>query len=166
MLNNLETSDKKEWSEIQVSGDIPPPRDGHSACLINSRLYLFGGEAEGNEVYVLDMETYKWSRPEVKGKSPEGRSGHACLAIGKYMLLFGGCSEGQVFNDTYLLDTESMEWIEVNMDILPTGRAGHSLAVIEHAHVVLFGGETSDTEGDMETLNDLWVLDFRSLLAK
>ena len=38
---NLETC---QWSLVQIIGEqIPSARDGHSACVIHDRMYIFGG---------------------------------------------------------------------------------------------------------------------------
>lgn len=37
-------SGTRQWSMISIVGDITPsPRDGHTACVINNRMYIFGG---------------------------------------------------------------------------------------------------------------------------
>ncbi|KAL5202385.1 hypothetical protein ABZP36_013337 [Zizania latifolia] len=32
-----------EWTELSVTGSVPPPRCGHSATMIEKRLLIFGG---------------------------------------------------------------------------------------------------------------------------
>ena len=32
-----------EWSQPEVHGQLPGARDGHSACVINNVMYIFGG---------------------------------------------------------------------------------------------------------------------------
>ncbi|KAL3625825.1 G protein alpha subunit [Castilleja foliolosa] len=32
-----------EWTELSVSGTIPPPRCGHSVTMIEKRLLMYGG---------------------------------------------------------------------------------------------------------------------------
>ena len=34
------------WSKPKVNGKPPAARDGHSACVIESRIYIFGGYEE------------------------------------------------------------------------------------------------------------------------
>ena len=46
----------KRWNRPLVSGDIPGARDGHSACVIRDKMFVFGGFEEGvcnNCVHVL-----------------------------------------------------------------------------------------------------------------
>lgn len=55
------------WSRPKVCGKgIPGARDGHSACVINHCMYVFGGYEEeidqfSQDVHVLDLRTMVWS---------------------------------------------------------------------------------------------------------
>lgn len=54
-----------------VHGEIPGARDGHSACIIGSCMYIFGGyENDENEfsqdVYVLNLSTMEWKYVRTK----------------------------------------------------------------------------------------------------
>ena len=31
------------WSRVPASGEVPGARDGHAACIINRKMYIFGG---------------------------------------------------------------------------------------------------------------------------
>jgi len=49
-----------------VTGIIPAARDGHSACIINHCMYVFGGFEEemdrfSQDVHALDFRTMRWS---------------------------------------------------------------------------------------------------------
>ena len=53
------------WSQPTVCGDIPGARDGHSACVINNCMYVFGGYEEdtdqfSQDVHMLDLKTMEW----------------------------------------------------------------------------------------------------------
>ena len=56
----------QQWSCPHVSGMIPGARDGHSACVINGCMYVFGGFEEeidrfSQDVHVLNFRTMQWS---------------------------------------------------------------------------------------------------------
>jgi len=38
--------EKLSWSRPAVKGRPPAARDGHTACVIDSRIYIFGGYEE------------------------------------------------------------------------------------------------------------------------
>ena len=40
------------------TGDIPPPVQGHCACCVGRKMYVFGGLPRLNDVYVLDLTTW------------------------------------------------------------------------------------------------------------
>ena len=54
------------WSQPKVSGQIPGARDGHTACVIDHCMYVFGGYEEdtdqfSQDVYMLDLRSMEWS---------------------------------------------------------------------------------------------------------
>ena len=56
----------RKWSQLAVNGSVPGARDGHSACVIGEKMYVFGGYEEdvdkfSNEVHALDFPTLTWS---------------------------------------------------------------------------------------------------------
>lgn len=60
-----------QWSRPVVHGQPPRARDGHSACIINDRMYIFGGYEEeldqfSHDVYALDMRSMTWSQVKTK----------------------------------------------------------------------------------------------------
>lgn len=55
------------WSMPEIGGKyIPVPRDGHSACIIQNCMYIFGGFQDNpsqfsQDLYMLDLNTMMWS---------------------------------------------------------------------------------------------------------
>lgn len=47
------------WTKATVTGTVPSPRRAHSATLIGTKLYIFGGGETGgkpvNDTFVLDV---------------------------------------------------------------------------------------------------------------
>ena len=75
------------WSRPSVAGNIPPERDGHSACVIDDSMYVFGGYEEshsryGQEVYKLDLKEMVWYLVMCSGEQPRYRDFHTATAIG------------------------------------------------------------------------------------
>jgi N-acetylneuraminic acid mutarotase len=59
------------WSQPKVCGDIPGARDGHSACVINNCMYVFGGYEEdtdqfSQDVHMLDLKKMEWRHLKIK----------------------------------------------------------------------------------------------------
>ena len=73
---------KRSWP------DVPFQRGGHSATLIGSQMYIFGGyggsgfaRKDFNDVSVLDLDTWEWRTLECTGEIPAPRSGHRPLLL-------------------------------------------------------------------------------------
>lgn len=66
-LNDVHVLDVKNmtWSSPEMKGEIPAPRDSHTAVAIGNKLFIYGGdcgERYHGEVDVLDTQTMAWSR--------------------------------------------------------------------------------------------------------
>ena len=35
------------WGNVETKGPVPGARDGHSACVIHKKMYIYGGYEEG-----------------------------------------------------------------------------------------------------------------------
>ncbi|XP_027055709.1 kelch domain-containing protein 3 isoform X1 [Pocillopora verrucosa] len=142
------------WSKPKVNGKPPAARDGHSACVIESRIYIFGGyEEEGecfsNSIEYLDTQTLTWHQPRVTGEPAKWRDFHSATAVGTNMYIFGGRGDrlgqyhsGQeVYSSSVrVFDTVKNCWFKLNTSgNVPIGRRSHS-AVAYGKHVYVFGG--------------------------
>ncbi len=168
----------RTWSVPAVTGQVPYARDGHSACIINHEMYIFGGYEEtfyrfGLDVYKLDLKTMKWSFCECSGDPPSFRDFHTATAIDdRYMYVFGGRSDtsgGYMQTEYYTnklnyLDTSTMTWcspkVKNQPSTIPEGRRSHS-AVNVNEKLLIFGGYNGRVS---RHFNDLWEYDPEQLL--
>ncbi|KAL8090335.1 hypothetical protein AgCh_039707 [Apium graveolens] len=141
---------------IETTGDIPISRSGQSVSLVGSKLIMFGGEDKSrrllNDVHVLDLETMSWSDLETTQTSPAPRFDHtAAVHGGRYLLIFGGCSHSVFYGDLNVLDLETMEWSqpEVQGEIVAP-RAGHAGVTVDDKWYIVGGGD--NRSGAQETL--------------
>ena len=60
ILNDLYCFDVmgKEWEEIHTKGTPPQPRSGSKTCVIEQKIYFFGGYTKKNGKYFSDLFTY------------------------------------------------------------------------------------------------------------
>ena len=70
---------KKKWSIVQTKGTRPGARDGHSACVINKKMYIFGGYEEeldrfSDDIHTYCFETNMWEFVHTKVCSYEGNT--------------------------------------------------------------------------------------------
>ncbi|PHT98713.1 hypothetical protein BC332_32372 [Capsicum chinense] len=154
-LNDLHVLDLKtmRWSSPEVRGELPVPRDSHSAVAIGNRLYIYGGDCGDRyqgDIDVLDMDTLMWSKLDVLGPSPGARAGHASVYV------IGGVGDKKYYNDIWVLDVIKSSWTPLDvMGQKPQGRFSHTAAV-RNTDIVIYGGCGEDER----PLNELLILQF------
>uniref|UniRef100_H3D8J0 Kelch repeat-containing protein n=1 Tax=Tetraodon nigroviridis TaxID=99883 RepID=H3D8J0_TETNG len=124
------------WYQPIVTGKSPSPRSGHSACVMQERkIYVFGGWDTPvcyNDMYMLDLGLMEFSEVKTTGKAPSPRSWHgsATLSDTKF-LIHGGYNGSNALQDTFVFDTDTNTWTEVDVPQLSVPRAGHSIITME-----------------------------------
>ncbi|XP_051119850.1 protein GLUTELIN PRECURSOR ACCUMULATION 3 [Andrographis paniculata] len=159
-----------EWTELSVTGTIPPPRCGHSVTMIEKRLLIYGGRGGGGpimgDLWALkglieeENEPPGWTQLKLPGQAPSPRCGHTMASEGPYLLLFGGHGTGGwlsrydiYYNDCIVLDRVSVQWKRLpTSNDPPAARAYHSMNSIGSRYL-LFGGFDGKS-----TFGDLWWL--------
>uniref|UniRef100_A0A914WP69 Kelch domain-containing protein 3 n=1 Tax=Plectus sambesii TaxID=2011161 RepID=A0A914WP69_9BILA len=142
------------WRLLPTMGRAPPARDGHSACVIDDLMVVFGGFEEefqrfSQETFVFNFRTNRWSELKTFGVAPAWRDFHTATAIGRRMYVFGGRSDqlGQFHSsrDVYFdklkyLDLADTTWYEPDVfGDRPSGRRSHS-AWCYRDKLYIFGG--------------------------
>ncbi|KAB5544086.1 hypothetical protein DKX38_012198 [Salix brachista] len=125
---------------IETSGEAPVSRGGHSVTLVDPVACNF------SEVFCIIFLCLDRQTP------PAPRFEHTAAINGdRYLLIFGGCSHSIFFNDLHVLDLQTMEWSqpEVQGDLV-TPRAGHSGVTIGENWYIVGGGDNKN--GCPETL--------------
>lgn len=122
------------WYAPEATGAQPCPRAAHSATVVGTRVYVFGGN-DGtrlfNDLHILEVETMGWSKPKVRGMPPSPRAGHGAALVGDHELyIFGGGTAQGPSNSLHILDLETLTWSEPTvLGTPPSPRVGHSLHV-------------------------------------
>lgn len=148
--------DEECWSLMEVKGDIPVARSGHTVVRANSVLILFGGEDSKrrklNDMHMFDLKSLTWLPLHCTGPRPSPRSNHvAALYDEKILLVFGGVSKSHTLNDLYSLDFETMVWSRVKTrGFHPSPRAGCCGALCGTKWYIIGGG--SKKKPNAETL--------------
>ncbi|XP_076464577.1 kelch domain-containing protein 3-like [Babylonia areolata] len=132
------------WSCPEVGGYIPAARDGHTACVIDHKMYIFGGYEEltdlfSDQIFTLDFRDFSWALVRFRTGVPENicRDFHTATAVGSKMYVFGGRSDdgGVNFTNSEIYDnsmlafdtlTSSWEVIPCQPGFKPVGRRSHS----------------------------------------
>ena len=110
------------WSRVKTEGAQPSARNGHSACIYNNCIYIFGGNNKDNkklnDIWKYEILKQVWTEIEIGEETtycvPPERSGHSCDIYGQYMVIFGGFYEiTKELNDLYLFDFINEKWIPI-----------------------------------------------------
>ncbi|CAN6467941.1 unnamed protein product [Victoria cruziana] len=144
-LNDVHILDLKnsKWISPVVNGELPAPRDSHTAVAVENKLIVYGGDCGDRylgDVDVLDMDSLTWSRLMIQGPSPGPRAGHATVTIDSKIYIIGGVGDRQYYNDVWVLDLSSRTWTQLDIGgQQPQGRFSHS-AVVANSDVAIYGG--------------------------
>ncbi|KAI5648463.1 hypothetical protein M9H77_34468 [Catharanthus roseus] len=156
-----------EWTELSVTGALPPPRCGHTATMVEKRLLVYGGRGGGGpimgDLWALkglieeENESPGWTQLKLPGQSPPPCCGHTVTSGGHYLLLFGGHATGgwlsryDVYhNDCIVLDRVSVQWRRLpTTNDPPAARAYHSMTNIGSRYLLFGGFDGKSTYGDL-----------------
>ncbi|XP_015941269.1 protein GLUTELIN PRECURSOR ACCUMULATION 3 isoform X1 [Arachis duranensis] len=136
----------------------PSPRAFHVAVAIDCHMFIFGGRSGGRRLgdfWVLDTDIWQWSELTSFGDLPSPRDFAAAAAVGnRKIVMFGGWDGKKWLSDVYVLDTISLEWMELSVSgTLPHPRCGHSATMVEK-RLLVYGGRG----GGGPIMGDLWAL--------
>jgi hypothetical protein len=124
--------DEPCWSRVKPKGPQPSPRNGHSACIYKSFMYIFGGRDDDNnklnDMWKFNIETQEWTEIPMTARDddpswivPLERSGHSCDVYGQYMVIFGGFFDiTKELNDLYLFDFITESWLPIFEEVSPS----------------------------------------------
>ncbi|XP_042955812.1 protein GLUTELIN PRECURSOR ACCUMULATION 3 isoform X2 [Carya illinoinensis] len=142
-------------SEDQVG---PIPRAFHIAVAIDCHMFIFGGRSGSKRLgdfWVLDTDIWQWSELTSFGDLPSPRDFASASAIGnRRIVMYGGWDGKRWLSDVYVLDTISLEWMELSVSgTLPPPRCGHTATMVEK-RLLVYGGRG----GGGPIMGDLWAL--------
>ncbi|KAH9046305.1 hypothetical protein EDB84DRAFT_1586938 [Lactarius hengduanensis] len=108
----------RKWTELQCTGYIPSPREGHAAALVDDVMYVFGGRGvdgtDLSDLTAFKLSTQRWFMFQNMGPSPTGRSGHAMASNGTRVFVLGGESSAGTAADEaafiHVLDTKHIKY--------------------------------------------------------
>ncbi|KAK7268425.1 hypothetical protein RIF29_21123 [Crotalaria pallida] len=157
--------DGKVWFEPECTGSGseegqvgPSPRAFHIAVAIDCHMFIFGGRSGGKRLgdfWVLDTDIWQWSELTSFGDLPSPRDFAAASAVGnRKIVMYGGWDGKKWLSDVYVLDTISLEWMELSVPgTLPHPRCGHTATMLEK-RLLVYGGRG----GGGPIMGDLWAL--------
>lgn len=108
-------TDNLVWRELNTSGQLFPPRAGHSTVAFGKNLFVFGGFTDAqnlyDDLYMLDVDNGIWAKITATGDGPSARFSMSgdCLDPSKsgVLVFIGGCDKNlEALDDMYYLHTE------------------------------------------------------------
>uniref|UniRef100_A0A3Q3ICT2 Rab9 effector protein with kelch motifs n=1 Tax=Monopterus albus TaxID=43700 RepID=A0A3Q3ICT2_MONAL len=133
------------WEEIPQSGELPSAREGHTLCVVNGKLYLFGGVSSPDTteclpgVYSFDIVSLTWDSLATGGVALRTLR-HSSAAVGENIYVYGGSLGGSPTNDLMVFNTVSLMWTPVKTSgSLPPALCDQTFALAGN-QVYMFGG--------------------------
>jgi len=145
------------WSKAPRYDRGSIPLRAHTASLVGSNIYVFGGcdsKACFNDLYVFDADAMYWSKPECIGEHPPPLRAMTTTVIGKKLIIFGGGDGPTYYNDVHVFDTTGNRYHRPKITgVLPSKRRAHTACLYKNGLYVFGGGD------GVRALNDIWRLD-------
>jgi hypothetical protein len=160
------------WSQVgfplATIPPVPAARGGHSATLIGSKMYVFGGNTNAksfNDIWYIDLEQVEdgWTSACMLEKPPT-RIGHSASAVGDRILVFGGRDflTGSFRTEPSYFDTRKHEWRSVHLASgTPVSVTGH--AVVPCSVGVFVWGGLRHPERTIVPAHEFLLLDIRGV---
>ncbi|KAH7850941.1 hypothetical protein Vadar_004872 [Vaccinium darrowii] len=107
-------ADTLMWSKLETSGQLLPPRGGHTTVALGKNLFVFGGFTDESslydDIYMLDVDTGVWTKVAATGEGPSARFSMAGDSLDPQrsgiLAFLGGCNKNlEALDDMYYLHT-------------------------------------------------------------
>ena len=138
--------DRREWTELNPSGTLPPARFGHTTVFdpVRRRLVLFGGQAAGffSDVWAYDIAQNTWQQLSPDEAGPNLRYGHSAIydAARDRLIISHGFTTAGRFDDTWAYELGTNTWREISSSgIRPLPRCLH-LSVYDEGNGQMLDG--------------------------
>eukprot|EP00929_Paragymnodinium_shiwhaense_P082862 TRINITY_DN43870_c0_g2_i1.p1 TRINITY_DN43870_c0_g2~~TRINITY_DN43870_c0_g2_i1.p1 ORF type:complete len:577 (-),score=93.11 TRINITY_DN43870_c0_g2_i1:117-1847(-) len=158
------TGHRATWSVHVPARNSPveiPSTKNHTATLVGSDVYVFGGydgQKNHNDLFAFGIHDREWRQLHVQGARPNGRNGHSATLLygGQQILILGGwLGNGPLAaGDVHLLNLHPLRWAQPDYSGEPPGPCNMHTADLVGRQLLVFRG------GDGRAyLNDLHGLD-------
>jgi len=141
-----------EWKEVEIKGDKPTPRYGHSGTVHGGKWFIFGGyenslAATCDELWEFSFATSSWTQLKPEGDKPPSRFQHAATLTRRdgdmKLIIFGGNDGAKSLDDLWEYSLSSNKWTQLKLTGQnPTARYGHSCFLSTASYLMIIGGNT------------------------
>ena len=169
MLELLISSFKKKgqllntWLFLEPIGDRPRARLNHTLTNIGNKLYLHGGNLDGDELWEYDIDSNSRLLLEPSGSKPSARQSHTLTNIGDKLYLHGGDTSNINANDElWEYDVNNNSWLRLNpTSNKPSARFNHVLTNVGDKLYLHGGANSSRNNGELwkyDTSTHTWSM--------
>ena len=109
--------DSKSWREMKLKGITPLARAGHTALLVDTKMYVFGGyDRRGlptNDLWIAELSPFQsknWSFVALSGEKPVPRKFASLNLFNGYLVLFGGQNRNTHLSRLWFHSPEKRRW--------------------------------------------------------
>jgi hypothetical protein len=159
----LAQSEVGVWTFCDARGPLPAARYSHTAIndLAHNRMIIYGGysavhQYRYGDIWALSGDSLVWSQLYANNDGPFTIMAHAAMYddIDTAMVVFGGLIDGELTNDVWILNLNTMTWDNVlHSDPWPSPRMCLYATSGPAPHqMLIFGGRSY---GDW--FNDTWL---------
>ena len=98
----------RHWRTPETKGRAPPVLIKHSSTLVDSKLFVYGGNLTDSQFYSADLWMLTWEKVEIQGFGR--RVGSALVHVGHdRLIVFGGLSKARNEHDVTIIERVSAE---------------------------------------------------------
>ena len=111
----------------------PSPRFWHRAAQVRHKTYLWGGVTANfltTEIEAFDTFSETWTKKILKGVAPPGLRSGGFAVVAETLYYFGGNDRNSYYSSLHSLNTETLEWRELqskNPTDQPMPKVGHGI---------------------------------------
>ena len=129
ITGNNKYDKKYVWKKINITENIPSPRNGHTMSVFQGNIFIYGGIIDQiddkirEDILIYNINQKKFFIDYTLNKTAVGwRNYHISEIVGPHMLIYGGENEtGEILADPFALDLSDLKWVQAkfNTDNLP-----------------------------------------------
>ncbi|KAL3144158.1 hypothetical protein ABBQ32_003943 [Trebouxia sp. C0010 RCD-2024] len=142
---------------LETKGEGPAARWGHSAVVVDQKLFVYGGEGSHayGDLQVFEPEEGQWHNVQTPGLNrPPMMNSHAACSVGSQMYLYGGRQGRKTLHGLYKFCAETMCWQHIeNSSTTPPALAAHTMTAVGQHGILCFGGHGKKVYNNVHKLD-------------
>ena len=155
-----------EMRSVPTYGEDSRPtfRYSHTADVYSKGniLVIVGGRTVGvapvNQLFILDLSSWRWDQPSAKGPAPPHFERHGSCLVDSKLFIYGG---DMWDSNLYSIDLGTMVWDKVNLIGVGGGRVAPSMVHVGMGRLLIYGGH-----GHEVRLEDAFIVESSNRAAQ